>query len=94
MPIFRLGSLFSRGEVVFSDATERAYPVRRDVFEGRSGRDAAVRIPHLGVIDIAADVAYVFLHMESYYVVQGAISVISVKNANFAQKKNFIYSYG
>ena len=82
-----MGSLFSRGEIVFSYATVRADPFGRNVLEGGSGCDAAVRIPYFGIIDIAADVAYVFLHMESYYVVQGAISVISVKNANFASQK-------
>ena len=54
--------LFHGGEVVFTDAAVRAYPVCRDIFESRSGGDAAVRVSGSRVIHITANVAYVLFH--------------------------------
>ena len=49
-------------EVVLAYATEWAYPVVGDVFEGGTWGDAAVGIACCGVIDVTADVANILFH--------------------------------
>ena len=52
--------LFCRGKIVLPYPANRANPVGRDVSESGSRGDATVRVAHSGIIDVPANVAYVF----------------------------------
>ena len=54
------GNILRFGESVLAQAADGANPIGRDVFEGGSRGDAAIRIAYGGVIDVPANVAYVF----------------------------------
>ena len=49
-------------EIGFISATERAYPVIREIFKCSSGCDAVLRIAYLGIIYITAGSAFIFFH--------------------------------
>ena len=49
-------------EIVLADAADGAYPVVGDVRKGGARRDAAVRVAHFRVLDVAAYVANVLVH--------------------------------
>lgn len=59
---FRWNLFLDNREIVFAYAAERAHPVIGDVFKGRSGFDATVRIACCRVVNITADIANVLLH--------------------------------
>ena len=53
-------ALFFRAELVFADRAERANPILGDFFPRGAGRDTVVGVTQLRVIDVAADVTYIF----------------------------------
>jgi hypothetical protein len=60
-----LTELFFESEVVLGSTAHGADPVIRQSLEGGAGFDIVVGIANFGVVDIAANVANVFLHDSS-----------------------------
>ena len=54
-------------EVVFGYAAEGANPIGGDVLEGGAGGYAAFRVASGGVIDVAANFAYILFHRFLFY---------------------------
>ena len=54
--------LFVLFEVFFADAACGAGPVNGDVFERGAGGYAGFRVTFCGVVDVAADYAYILIH--------------------------------
>lgn len=57
-------ALFHYLKYILTQSADRTYPVIRDVFKGSARRDAAVRITHLRIINIAARAALIFFHLK------------------------------
>ena len=60
--MIRARRLVRRGELVLAGAAVGAHPVIGEILEGGSGLDAVAGVPNLRVVDVAADIARVFLH--------------------------------
>ena len=54
-----------RGELVFSDAAERAFEIIGKIFELGSGLDAGLEIAVVLVLDVSSDATYKFCHNNS-----------------------------
>ena len=69
----RCGSALRR-ELILADTAFRAAPIVWQRFKSRSGRDAVGRIAIRGIIDITADIANVFLHINPFCQTQSMVA--------------------
>ncbi len=60
-------------KLILTYAAQRAYPVLRHILKSSSCRYTVVRIAHLGIVNIATYVTYIFLHIKhlSFLIVCG-----------------------
>lgn len=56
-----------RLEIVLAHATERAYPVFRNILKSRSRRNARLRVAHFGVVHPLAHCANILLHRFNWF---------------------------
>lgn len=52
----------NRFEILFTNAAKRANPIFRYIFKSGSGRNATIRIPYRGIINITTYCANVLFH--------------------------------
>ncbi len=55
--------LFFRREIFLANTADGTYPVVGKVFERSSGFYSIIRITFCGIVDIAAGIAYITLHI-------------------------------
>lgn len=72
--------VFHGREIFFGSSAHRAYPILWNIFEGCSGIYSVIGISLCRIVDVAAKITYVFLHVNLLSIVLFSSSKLFIKH--------------